>query len=311
LSGTAKFRIPDFLDKANRAIGEVKNVSKLGYTKQLKDFALYADRYGLKFVLYVRKSTVLSKELQAAVQSGSIILSSVKKKERSNEYMSAEELLRNLGDDPQYLKHQKEFEKGLERDRIKHKMFEQPILSDLAQIGYSYESIDALRRSNRNYGPAIPILQKWLSLTSDPDIKESLVRALSVPWAKKEAMDSLIKEFHKVPDNQANVRWAIGNALEVLSSDDYIDQLIEIASNNRYGASRQMVVLALAKMRDRRRVIPILNALTEDEIVRAHAIAALGRLRAVEARRTVEKYINDPSPLIRKEARAALKRMDR
>lgn len=70
-SGTAAYRIPDDL---RGIIGEVKNVSYLSYTNQLRDFAAYARQPRLRFNLYVRGSTTLSGPLQAAVDGGAINL---------------------------------------------------------------------------------------------------------------------------------------------------------------------------------------------------------------------------------------------
>ena len=54
--------------------GEVKNVSSLSYTSQLRDFAAYAKQEGLQFNLYVRGSTQLSEPLREAVKNGTINL---------------------------------------------------------------------------------------------------------------------------------------------------------------------------------------------------------------------------------------------
>jgi len=72
LSDSAAYRIPDEL--GNGVLGEVKNVSNLSYSSQLRDFAAYAQQQGLQFNLYVRGSTTLSGPLQAAVDDGTINL---------------------------------------------------------------------------------------------------------------------------------------------------------------------------------------------------------------------------------------------
>jgi hypothetical protein len=74
LTGTARYRIPDILDHSVRVIGEVKNVGRLSYTNQLRDFAAYAQQYGYTFELWVRPTTQLSGPLQQAVGQGQIVL---------------------------------------------------------------------------------------------------------------------------------------------------------------------------------------------------------------------------------------------
>jgi RHS repeat-associated protein len=73
-TGTAKYRIPDVLDHAARIIGEVKNVGRLSFTNQLRDFAAYAAQHGYTFELTVRATTELSGPLQQAVAQGQIVL---------------------------------------------------------------------------------------------------------------------------------------------------------------------------------------------------------------------------------------------
>jgi RHS repeat-associated protein len=72
VSGSAAYRIPDELNSL--VLGEVKNTLRLNYTNQLRDFAAYAGANNLRFNLYVRVGTQLSRPLQQAVDSGAIKL---------------------------------------------------------------------------------------------------------------------------------------------------------------------------------------------------------------------------------------------
>jgi len=65
-------RIPDGL--TNTVLTEVKNVKSLSHTRQLRDFASYAQGNGLRFDLWVRKGAELSGPLQQAIRNGSINL---------------------------------------------------------------------------------------------------------------------------------------------------------------------------------------------------------------------------------------------
>ncbi|QGG39923.1 putative toxin [Aeromicrobium yanjiei] len=69
-SGRAAYRIPDELNSS--VLGEVKNVGRLSYTSQLRDFTAYAQAHSLTFNLYVRGSTTFSKPLQNMIDSGVI-----------------------------------------------------------------------------------------------------------------------------------------------------------------------------------------------------------------------------------------------
>jgi len=74
LTGTAAYRVPDGLNHTTRVISEVKNVSSLSYTEQLRDFVLWAQANNYTFELWVRSTTTLSGPLQQAISSGHIVL---------------------------------------------------------------------------------------------------------------------------------------------------------------------------------------------------------------------------------------------
>ena len=74
INKTAKYRIPDILDKKLKIIGDVKYVKKLSYTKQLKDYVAYAEKYGYTVQLFLKPDTILTKPLKAAVDAGKIVI---------------------------------------------------------------------------------------------------------------------------------------------------------------------------------------------------------------------------------------------
>lgn len=67
-------RFPDGLLPG--VVSEVKNVARLSYTRQLRDYAAYAAANGMRFDLYVRAGggTQLSGPLRAAVEAGEVFL---------------------------------------------------------------------------------------------------------------------------------------------------------------------------------------------------------------------------------------------
>jgi HEAT repeat protein len=159
---------------------------------------------------------------------------------------------------------------------------------------------------------AIPVLLRFLDQDLDPWVKEGLVRALSIKEARRLALLPMISEF-KRPNLSDSLRWSIGNAIEVLATEEVLGELVEIVRDKRYGRARQMVVLGIAKLKGARQDTNALDALChlldEDE-VRGHAIAALGRLRAPGVREKVAQFVAHPNAWIRREAKKALKRID-
>ncbi len=75
LTGTEKYRIPDGLSPTT--LTEVKNVSRLSYTRQLRDFNLHSQKHGLRFELFTRPNTRLSGPLMDQISNGNIILRTI------------------------------------------------------------------------------------------------------------------------------------------------------------------------------------------------------------------------------------------
>jgi hypothetical protein len=74
IPGSATLRVPDVLDQTAKRLIEIKNVGRLNYTRQLRDYALWCQENGYKFYLYARKSTKFSAPLQEAIDNGIIKL---------------------------------------------------------------------------------------------------------------------------------------------------------------------------------------------------------------------------------------------
>src|ERR1700677_1288806 len=108
---------------------------------------------------------------------------------------SAWEIINKLRKDPAYMAKNAEREKRRDALAQEFARLSEPIISDLAAVGLIYSSIDDLQRSGVHYEKAVPVLVKWLPLLTNQALKESVVRTLSVPWAKPVAALPLIAEF--------------------------------------------------------------------------------------------------------------------
>lgn len=184
-----------------------------------------------------------------------------------------------------------------------------PLFAELSASGYPVQSLDLLAKSGA-CKDAFPILVKWLPKITSSRVKESIVRALSVPWAKGIAERELIAEFRNIPYGENHsLKWAIGNALEVLSDDEIFDDIAQLVQDKRHGTARQMLVMALGKMKDAR-ATALLVRLLDDEDVVGHALIALRKLNAIEARPYVLPFLKHPKVWIRREAAKALRKMD-
>jgi HEAT repeat protein len=223
--------------------------------------------------------------------------------------VTAAELTAQLEADPEWVR------KRRERARVHGERLEQnrrdskPLREELAAAGFEVSSVAELYNSQMNYEKAIPLLLRWLPKIENPDIKESVVRALTVDWARPQAAPILIEEFRRVTDpSGTGLRWAIGNALATVADDSVFGEVAELAEDRRWGKAREMVTVALGNMRDPR-AVPVLQRLLADEEVAGHALIALGNLRAKEAQADIEPFLDHPTPWVRSEAQKALAKL--
>lgn len=219
---------------------------------------------------------------------------------------SAAELMAELQRDPEFVARQKQQEDDRQRSIERYRAAARGVLADLAAAGFEVEAVGDLRRLGK-YAKAVPVLARWLPRVEDAAVKEDIVRTLSVPWARDVA-PLLLSEFEQAED--PGLRWAIGNALEVLANDDIADELIGLATNRQYGKAREMVTVGLGKLKHPRVTDVLLDLLADEEVV-GHAVMALGKLRAKEARSSIEPLLKHPKPWVRKEAKKALANIDR
>ncbi len=183
---------------------------------------------------------------------------------------------------------------------------EEPILRRLREVGYDVHSLAGLRHSGERYRDAIPILIAALSELSDEKTLTEVVRALTVPWARPAATGPLIELFREVEDHSGlGLRWVIGNALDVVWSDDYFDDLVNVARDREFGRAREMVVLGFARSK-RSEAGGVLLELLDDLDVNGHAVKALRTLKIPSARPGLEGMLDDKRVWVRNEAHRAL-----
>ena len=156
---------------------------------------------------------------------------------------------------------------------------EKTLMDELAGVGINAEVWDLVNTSS-SYPEAIPILISHLGRSYHDAIREGIVRSLAVKEAKGLANKAIIAEYHKVPKEDHIFRWAFGNTMRVIVTNDDLDDLIGIVLDETNGDSRNMFVRALAKIKSPK-VREVLSQLAKDKcrIVADEAKRALKRKR--------------------------------
>ena len=91
-------------------------------------------------------------------------------------------------------------------------------------------------------------------------------------------------------------------------TNSVFDDLVRLVENRSFGKARQMVVLGLGRSK-RSEVVPLLIGLLDDDDVSGHAVKALAKLGAQDARPELERMVSDPRSWVRKEAQKALAKL--
>ncbi len=223
---------------------------------------------------------------------------------------TAGEILAELEQDPQYIARMEELERQRAKNRQTYLAAAAPMLMELAEAGFSVESLDDFVNSNLDYREAIPILLRWLPLIQDRYVRESIVRSLTIKAARPAAAPALVQEFQR--EQPSEFRWVVGNALSVVADDSVFDSIVELVRDKRHAKAREMLAPALANMKDPR-AIDVLIELLGDEEVAGHALWAVRKLgkKAARARPDIAPFLSHPKTWVRNEAKRALAKIDK
>lgn len=195
------------------------------------------------------------------------------------------------------------------------------IVAELQGLGYDVDSVGELGTLGATYRSAVPVLIDWLGKVSYADLVEDIIHTLSVPWARELVLPVFLRMFRDPPIvssplrptdpefQREQVRWAIGNGLEVFAASDIAEEILELAQAQEYGEARMMIVLAMSKIGGDR-APDVLMDLLDDDTVSPHAIEALGKLKYAPARERIAAMLNHAEN-VRDQSKKALRRIDK
>jgi hypothetical protein len=190
-----------------------------------------------------------------------------------------------------------------------------PLLAELEAAGLPTEDFGlftTLRPVAFDFRRSVPILLRWLPRMTNPLVKEVIIRSLTTRFAKPVAAPTLIDEFRSTPLEQWAVKWAIGNALDVVADQSFVEELLGLVSDPRHGAARDMIIRRLGRARKDPRVVEVLLVLLHQEDVALPAISALRQQLGPErARPHVARLLDDRSGSVQAMAIDQLRRIDR
>jgi hypothetical protein len=160
---------------------------------------------------------------------------------------------------------------------------------------------------------AMPVLLGLLPSLSEPGLVAAVAGHLRRPWARPAAFDVLLVAFRRFGiDHQTGAGWHLADALVNAADATQLDRLLELAKDQRYGKSRQMLVDALWRFRSDSRVEPVLAGLCGDPTIALHAMSAYRRTVGNEAALPLlRELVTHDEPLVRDQAARQVKKADR
>lgn len=134
------------------------------------------------------------------------------------------------------------------------------------------------RRADFDHKRSVPLLLAWLARVAHPGVKQILVRHLSTPHARGVAVEHLLTLFEATPNDQSSLKWAIGNALDTVTTRKHVDRLLPLALDRSHGRGRQMIVYRLSRLSGDERIVAAMRELAGDPEVCLHAMSGVRRL---------------------------------
>jgi hypothetical protein len=175
--------------------------------------------------------------------------------------------------------------------------------------------------------PAGPVLTSWLPRVTEYDNKmwllHLIVNGIGAKAFGREVLDCLLDEFVR-PDYQLvgcadeeaceqAVRARIGDGIARLMGPRNADTLLAIATDRKYGYTRQMIVEGLPKLRRPESTTPLLLSLLSDPepSIQATALRALRRTHVSAALARAEELCSSENRWVRQEAERTVAALER
>jgi hypothetical protein len=202
-----------------------------------------------------------------------------------------------------------------QRDRARfeeYKTAAADLLDQLRALGFEVETVGELYASRKSYKRAIPTLISWLGRVENERVETELVRALTDRAARPDAAAPLVARFRELgPDApELGLKWHIAHALATVADDSVFVDIAQLIDDERHGRAREWLVVALTRTGDPRASDVAVQAL-EDPDLTPFALRAIGAIKEPRLLPLVKRYADDPNALVRREARTAIRHLEK
>jgi hypothetical protein len=169
----------------------------------------------------------------------------------------------------------------------------------------------------------VPLVLEKLGKFKDLDTEYYLAQGLAKPIYKA-AVPSLIARYKSVDlplteqnlylgksvRSQHDFRFGIGYVLMQIKCKDYIDDYLELITNNDYVLGCSCIIELLCKLKENRAIEPMLRLLN-DNIEKWSVLRHIGWYKDPELIKYVEPFLKDSNGEIRQTAKKAIERLNK
>lgn len=172
-----------------------------------------------------------------------ITMQELEQRVKAKKSMTAMELDELLHSCPEWVAQNAEREAKRQAAELRFRAEEEPMIADLAKAGFKVGSVWDLVNTNKSYPAAIPILLDHLRRAYHKDIRNGIIRALTVKEAKGIVGSIILDELHGETDEEN--RWVLANALTVVADHANRESIQTLLDDPTYEDVRQQLTEAL------------------------------------------------------------------
>lgn len=148
-------------------------------------------------------------------------------------------------------------------------------VTGLTDFGHFVNNTTYFAPSTFDVRASWPVLLEWFPRLNQPKVVDAVARYLVYPQLRPQAFPVLEAGFRRWAVSDAGPGWIIGASLATTATVAQLPQLLELATDKRFGRARQMVVDSLWRYRKSGLIAPVLLELIHDHEVGLHAMSAL------------------------------------
>lgn len=223
---------------------------------------------------------------------------------------TAGELPRESHQGPDFWKRESSRIKAQKEREAELIQIESPILEDLRKVGLNVDSVDDLLRlrwdTHASGKEITQILLRWIPVVSDLMVREMLVRALG---GIKGSFDGrpLIDLFETTQSETR--RWVIANTLSLTRPTGVAEWLTKAVVNRSFGKSREMLLVAAARLLPREVANPLLASVFDE--FPGHTAMALAKCGGEQELRLLREKRDSAESWVRKEIDKAIRAIEK